>query len=262
MITGESFPVTKGVKSSVCGGTINQQGVLYVQVTRMASESTVSNITRLVEEAQASKPPVQRLADVIAAYFVPAIVVLSIVVFIIWVSLAATNVVNPDLAPVPFALRFFLAVLVISCPCAVALAVPPAMMIGSGVAAKYGILFKGGEVLERCHKVTTVVFDKTGTLTVGKPTVVSFYTFGDKHDKKELLRFAGSAELGSEHILGRAIVNFAKGEQCGDLSMPQDFESTPGKGLSCSTLGSTVLLGNKLWMTENGSCGVHYNTEC
>lgn len=252
MVTGESVPITKTVGSIVFGGTVNQHGLIHVKVSKLASESTVSNIIRLVEEAQASKPDIQRTGDRIASYFVPVIVGLSVVVFIIWIALASANKVDTDLSPLPFALQFFLAVLIISCPCAIGLAVPTAVMVATGVGAEHGILIKGGVVLELCHKANTIVFDKTGTLTYGKPTVSQHTLFSNKYDDRAFLFHVGSAEMGSEHVLGKAIVQYAQ-QQGEQLQEPTDFKTTPGKGLSCVISSNFVAIGNRDWMSEHGN---------
>jgi Cu+-exporting ATPase len=250
MITGESLPVNKGVNSSVYGGTINQQGVIHVRATKCVGESTVSNIVQLVQEAQSSKAPIQRIGDVISSYFVPIIVALSVAVFIIWISLAASDSVETNRAAFPFALQFFIAVLVISCPCAVGLAVPTAIMVGTGVGAKLGVLFKGGSVIEICHKVNVIVFDKTGTLTYGQPLVTKYEVFEHKY-KEQFLAIVGSAELGSEHVIGKAIVKYAQEKHT--LKEPSKFVATPGKGFTCVVRSKSVIVGNKQWLKENGN---------
>jgi Cu+-exporting ATPase len=252
MVTGESTPVLKTIRSSVYGGTVNQQGTIHVQVTRTVAESTVSAITKLVEDAQASKAPIQRIADVISSYFVQTIIALAVAAFIIWMSVASTGSVTTDLAPLPFALQFFIAVLIISCPCAIGLAVPTAIMVGTGVGAKLGILLKGGSVVEACHKVTTIIFDKTGTLTQGTLVVVRHKVFEDKYADTFLL-LAGSAETGSEHVIGKAIVKYTEEEGKCKLKQPRNFEAVPGKGLQCKVSKKTIIIGNKQWLHENGT---------
>ncbi len=253
MITGESMPIEKQTGDSVYGSTINQQGTIHVRATRVTSESTLAAIGRLVEEAQVSKPSVQRVADRIAALFVPFILLLTILIFALWISLAASGIVDADGNAVSFALRFAIAVLVISCPCAIGLAVPTAVMVGTGVAAQHGILFKSGPILETCHNVRVVVFDKTGTLTHGKPVVTEFRLLEtENEDSDDILFLIGSAERSSEHVLGRAIYEFAK-EQCTrPLNEPENFQATPGKGLACIVAGRNVCVGNRMWMQEQG----------
>ena len=249
MVTGESMPVIKTAGSLVYGGTVNQQGTIHIQVTRTVAENTVSSIARLVENAQSAKAPIQRIADVISTYFVPIVIVLSVSIFIIWISLAVSGSVTASVSPLPFALQFFIATLVISCPCAIGLAAPTAIMVGSGVGAKLGILFKGGPVIEICHKINTIVFDKTGTLTYGTPKVVKHVVFLSKFEDN-FLELVGSAELGSEHVLGKAIVKYAQAT-C-KLAEPCGYEAEPGKGLRCKVSKNKMIVGNKLWLKENG----------
>jgi Cu+-exporting ATPase len=253
MITGESLPVSKSLNSTVFGGTLNQQGVLHVKVTKIASESTVSSIVRLVEEAQNSKAPIQRIGDSIASYFVPIIICLSLIAFFIWLTLSLTHVVSvPDYStPFSFSLQIFISILVISCPCAIGLAVPTAVMVGTGVGAKMGILFKGGSIIELCHKINVVVFDKTGTLTNGSPVVTDHVIFDHNLDEKFFFYLVGSAEMNSEHSLAKAIVTFSIENSELPLSQPTDFLAIPGKGLSCQVSENAILIGNRRWMKEN-----------
>lgn len=262
MLTGESLPVLKKVGSPVFGGTINQTGLLQIRVMKLISESTVSNIARLIEEAQSTKPNVQRTADLVASYFVPAILLLSVAVFFLWLGLALGGVVDTSgLHSLPFALQFFITILVISCPCAVGLAVPTAILVGTGVGARLGILFKNALVLERCHKVDTVVFDKTGTLTKGKPSVVEHKFFGSKSNEQtqsmlnEILSTIGVAESASDHPLAQAIVQYANRILKRDESTPQQqpthVQVVPGKGLSCFVEKSQVLVGSEDFLSEN-----------
>jgi len=214
-------------------------------------ENTLSNFGKLVEEAQASKAPMQRIADEISAYFVPVVIIISIVVFFIWYALAATERIHTSMEPLPFALQFGLSLLVISCPCAFGLAVPTAIMVGTSVGARLGILFKSGPILEMCHQVNTVVFDKTGTLTHGKLKVTE-YQISDKYSEHQFFYYVGSAELGSEHILGTALSTYAQEYRLCALVQPNHFQATPGKGLECAVDGKDVLIGNLGWLQDHG----------
>jgi Cu+-exporting ATPase len=255
MVTGEAAPVPKQVDDLVYSGTLNQYGLLHVKVTCTAAENTLSSITKMVQEAQNSKPPIERIADRIASYFVPVVLVLAIIVFVVWLGLASTGVVSPDSAPVTFALRFAIATLVISCPCAIGLAVPTAVMAGSGVGAKHGVLFKSGAVMEMCARVNAVVFDKTGTLTVGRPKVSSYLVLGE--EGPEFWFWLGSVESASEHPLAQALVHFAKEKLASAEPMWQSFETpgafstAPGKGVTCSIDASDLCVGTFRWMQEN-----------
>ncbi len=253
MVTGESMPVSKVIGSSVYGGTVNQSGTIHMRTTSTAAGGTLATINRLVEEAQGSKPNIQRIADRIAAYFIPIILLLSLTVFVLWCILAATDAVDTGgLFVVPFGLQFGITVLVVSCPCAIGLAAPTAIMVGTGLAAKHGILFKGGPVLETCRKVSTVVFDKTGTLTHGKPVVTSFCMLSETPlDPHDFWYLVGSAELGSEHVLGKAVAAHARQETPRDLDEPTDFTAVPGKGLYCGVGDRAVVIGNRIWMQEH-----------
>jgi Cu+-exporting ATPase len=250
MLSGESLPVSKQVNDPVYGSTINQNGTIYVRVTKIASENTLSAIDKLIHESQTSKVPIQRVADTVSAYFVPIIMIISILAFILWLSLVYGKVLKTDVHPVTFALQFALAILVISCPCAISLAAPTAVMVGIGVGAKFGVLFKSGAVIETCHKVNSIIFDKTGTLTNGKPVVTDCIIIDNKFDMKTLLGFIGSAELGSEHVLGKAIVEHAQNQGV-NIEQPINFTAEPGKGLTCSVQNNDVLAGNSIWMQEN-----------
>ena len=257
MVTGESVPVPKQTDDLVYSGTLNQHGLLHVRVTRTAAENTLSGITKMVQEAQNSKPPIERIADKIASYFVPFVLLLAVLVFAVWLSLAATGVVSPDAAAVTFALRFAIATLVISCPCAIGLAVPTAVMAGTGVGAKHGVLFKSGAIMERCAKVDAVVFDKTGTLTEGRPKVSS-YVLLDHGGDDEFWFWLGCAESASEHPLAQALVRFAQEKLATADSIWQTFESpgsfstTPGKGVKCVVDATALCIGTLRWIEENG----------
>jgi Cu+-exporting ATPase len=241
MITGESIPAEKKIGDGVIGGTINKTGSFQFEATKVGKDTTLARIIRLVEEAQSGKAPIQRLADVIASYFVPAVVGIAIVTFIIWFFIG----------PVPsltFALLNFIAVLIIACPCALGLATPTAIMVGTGRGAEYGILIRSPETLERSHQLTTVLLDKTGTLTRGQPRVTDIIA-SPKWSKEEILRLAASAEYGSEHPLGEAIVRAAADKKL-KLSPVLDFRAIPGLGVEASVKNKNLLLGN-LRLIEN-----------
>jgi Cu+-exporting ATPase len=252
MITGESLPVFKDVGSLVYGSTINQNGTIHIQVIRTASENTLSVIDKAIQEAQASKAPIQRIADTVSAYFIPFVIIIAIIAFIIWLILAYTTLSNLNMHPIAFALQFSLAILVISCPCAISLAAPTAVMVGIGQGAKFGVLFKSASIIEMCHKLNTVVFDKTGTLTNGKPVVTDVRVTRKNFKLPMFLYMIGSAELGSEHIIGKAIVEYVRSQTDGmDLDEPSDYQATPGRGFTCTVAGDIVIAGNIMWMEEN-----------
>jgi Cu+-exporting ATPase len=235
MITGESMPVEKKVGDEVIGGTINKTGSFQFKATKIGKDTTLAQIIRLVEEAQGSKAPVQRLADVIASYFVPAVIGIAIVTFIIWFFIGPA----PSLT---FALLNFVAVLIIACPCALGLATPTAIMVGTGRGAENGVLIRSAGALERSQQITTVLLDKTGTLTRGEPRVTDIVA-SPKWSKDEVLRLAASAERGSEHPLGEAIVRTARARKL-KLSSVSRFVAIPGKGVEVSVGKRRLLLGN------------------
>jgi Cu+-exporting ATPase len=252
MITGESFPVSKDVGSQLYGSTINQNGTIHIKAIRTASENTLSVIDKTIQEAQASKASIQRIADTISAYFIPFIIIIAIIAFIVWLTLAYTALRNLNMHPIAFALQFSLAILVISCPCVISLASPTAFMVGIGQGAKFGVLFKSGSIIEMCHKLNTVLFDKTGTLTNGKPAVTDIRITRKNFKIPMLLYMIGSAELSSEHAIGKAIVEYARSHTDGiDLDEPSDYQATPGRGFTCTVAGDTVIAGNVMWMEEN-----------
>ena len=240
LITGESVPVTKTIGDKVTGGAINADGVLLVTVTAVGTASTLSNIIRLVEDAQAAKAPIQRLVDKVSAIFVPIVIGIALITFIGW-WIAGADVQQAILNAV--------AVLVIACPCALGLATPTAIMVGTGTAARYGILIKDAQALEIAHGVTTVAFDKTGTLTEGKPTLVALHAPTD--DVTPLLHLAASLQAGSEHPLARA-VGRAASEQGVATSAATDVSALPGRGISGTVEGKVYLLGNTRLMQESG----------
>ncbi len=247
MITGESLPVEKGPGGAVIGATINRQGLLKFEATKVGRETALAQIIRLVEQAQGSKAPIQRLADQVSAIFVPAVVSIALLTFAIW------WIGGGEFTP---AFVRMIAVLVIACPCAMGLATPTAIMVGMGKGAQNGILFKNSESLERAHKLTAVVLDKTGTLTRGEPTVTDIVVSRDTPlDEGTLLALAASAERGSEHPLGEAIVRAAQSRALA-LEAPQRFEALAGQGIRARVGDHTVLLGNFALM---GAQDVHLN---
>src|SRR5881396_2864855 len=242
MITGESIPVEKRVGDTAIGATINKSGLLRIRATRVGADTTLNQIIKLVEDAQASRAPIQRLADRVASVFVPAVVGIAALTFFLWSVPLGESVAH--------ALVFFIAVIIIACPCALGIATAAAIMVGTGKGAENGLLIKGGEYLEKAHKLTTVVFDKTGTLTKGHPSVTDVVPVG-AISEGEVLRLAGSAEKGSEHPLGEAIVRAAtvKGPSLKD---PKDFEAIPGQGVRATIGNRHILLGNRTLMANAG----------
>jgi Cu+-exporting ATPase len=233
MLTGESLPVEKGPGAPVIGGTLNRTGMFRFKASRVGAETALAQIIRMVEEAQASSAPVQRLADHVTGYFVPAVVGVACLAFAGW--WVAGNF--------PQGLLAFIAVLIIACPCALGIATPAALMVGVGKGAEGGILIRGGEVLERARSLTTVVFDKTGTLTRGEPDVTDILPLAELAET-EVLRLAAAVEVGSEHPLGEAIVRAASHRA---LVLPKitGFEAMPGHGIRGQVDGQMVLLGNR-----------------
>jgi Cu+-exporting ATPase len=235
MITGESIPVDKNVDDTVIGGTINKMGSFQFEATRVGKDTTLARIIRLVEEAQGSKAPIQRLADVIASYFVPAVIGIAVVTFIIWFFLGP----QPALT---YALLNFVAVLIIACPCALGLATPTAIIVGTGKGAENGVLIRSGEALERAHKISSVLLDKTGTLTRGEPMVTDIIG-SPSFTEAEVLRLAASVEHHSEHPLAQAIVKAAS-ERNLELSKASDFKAMAGHGVEARVGRKSLLLGN------------------
>ncbi|MFQ5328622.1 MAG: heavy metal translocating P-type ATPase [Thermodesulfobacteriota bacterium] len=235
MISGESIPVEKKEGDEIIGATINKTGSFRMRATRVGSETALAQIIVMVEEAQGSKPPIARLADLIASYFVPAVIVIAVITFIIWLVLGP----EPSFT---YALLSFVAVLIIACPCALGLATPTSIMVGTGKGAENGILIRGGESLETAHKVNAIVLDKTGTLTKGEPTLTDVTAVAD-FNEDEVLFYAASAERGSEHPLGEAIVRGADLRKV-DLAAAEEFNALPGHGIKAVIDGHAVLLGN------------------
>ena len=239
MLTGESIPVEKTVGSKVIGASINKTGFIKYKATKVGKDTALSQIIKLVEDAQGSKAPIAKLADIIASYFVPIVIGLAILSSIGWLISGEDGV---------FALTIFISVLVIACPCALGLATPTAIMVGTGKGAEYGVLIKGGEALEVTHQIDTIVFDKTGTITEGKPVVTDIIT--TTISEEELLSIAASSEKGSEHPLGEAIVKGAE-ERNIKFKEISNFKAIPGHGIQVEIEGKVILLGNKKLMTEN-----------
>lgn len=239
MLTGESIPVEKTIGSNVIGASINKTGFIKYKATKVGKDTALAQIIKLVEDAQGSKAPIAKMADVISSYFVPIVIGLAILASIAWLIAGETPV---------FALTIFISVLVIACPCALGLATPTAIMVGTGKGAENGVLIKGGEALEITHKIDTIVFDKTGTITEGKPVVTDIVT--KEKNKNELLSLAASAEKGSEHPLGEAIVRGAE-EKNIELKQLESFNAIPGHGIQVVIEGDTILLGNLKLMKEN-----------
>ncbi len=241
MVTGESLPVEKKVGDKVIGATINKTGTFKFEATKVGKETVLAQIIRLVQEAQGSKPPIARMVDVIASYFVPVVITIAILTFIVWFFFGP----HPALT---YAFLNFVAVLIIACPCALGLATPTSIMVGTGKGAENGILIRGAEALETAHQLNTIVLDKTGTLTKGKPSVTDIIE-SEGFSEKEILTLAASAERGSEHPLGEAIMNKAK-EQGVELIDPRDFNAIAGHGIEATIDSKKVLLGNFKLMEE------------
>ena len=257
LITGEAYPVSKGPGDIVMAGTINGNGSVLVRATHVGKDASLAKIVQLMQQAQMSKAPVQRTADQIALYFVPAISITAIVTLVVWLALTTSGsvVIPENTTAVQYSFQFCIAVLVIACPCALGLATPTAVMVGTGIGAEHGVLIKGGAPLETLHKVTTILFDKTGTLTQGKPAVSDVIPFTESSAKnaENLLLLAASAEQNSEHPLAASIVDHAK-LVLGPTPIPKctGFQAVPGCGVQCQVNGRTVYVGKLKWMIESG----------
>ncbi len=241
MLTGESLPVDKAPEDQLFGATLNGSGLLRMRATQVGAETVLARIISLVESAQGSKAPVQRLADRVASIFVPVVLIITLATFVLWWA------VGPDPA-LTFAILNAVAILVVACPCALGLATPTAVMVGSGKGAEHGVLFRSAEALERAHAVTAVVYDKTGTLTAGRPAVTEVVTFGG-NSRDDLLRLATSVERGSEHALASAVVAAAAEIEVAEAT---DFEAVAGKGARAQVEGCEVLVGNVRLLDEAG----------
>jgi len=245
MITGESMPVTKEAGAEVIGGTLNTSGAFHFEATRVGRDTVLAQIVRLVQEAQGSKAPIQRLADAVTSYFVPAVLGVAALTFVVWLLLGPEPAFN-------LALLNTVGVLIIACPCALGLATPTSIMVGTGKGAENGVLFRNAEALERLHNVRAVVLDKTGTLTEGKPRVTDIVPLADAPGEDELLRLTAAAERGSEHPLGEAIVRFARDER--ELEVPDAgvFEAVPGQGIAATVGDRQVIVGRPAFLKERG----------
>lgn len=232
MLTGESLPVEKNIGSKVVAASMNKNGSMKVEVTATNEQTVLSKIIHLVEDAQGKKAPIARLADIISGYFVPTVIALALVAFVAWMF------IQDDFT---FALKIFISILVIACPCALGLATPTAIMVGTGRSAEYGVLIKSGEALEQAHQVKTVVLDKTGTITEGKMKVTAIIPYGVSEE--ELLHYAACGEYGSEHPLAVAILEKSK-ERHIDIYEPASFKALPGLGLEAEIDGSKIIIGN------------------
>ncbi|TFG02647.1 MAG: heavy metal translocating P-type ATPase, partial [Promethearchaeota archaeon] len=246
MITGESKYVKKEIDSEVIGATVNQTGLLHIKSERVGKDTLLFQIIDFVKEAQSKKAAKQRLADKVSNYFVPIVVLIAILAFLYWFFIANIGL--------ELSLLVFTSIVVISCPCALGLAIPTAIMVGTGKGAENGILLKGGDSLESINSIDTIVFDKTGTLTIGKPRVSKIFTEnelkGEGFDEQKLLTAAGSAEMGSEHPLARAIIEEAN-QRGYSLESPNEFEAKPGKGIIVRSNDNHILVGNEKLMREN-----------
>ena len=240
MLTGESMPIDKKSGDAVYAASINKNGVIKFRATKIGGDTALAQIIKLVEDAQGSKAPIAQLADIVSSYFVPIVFVIAVLAFAGWYFTGHTFV---------FAMTIFISILVIACPCALGLATPTAIMVGTGKGAEYGILIKGGEALETTHLIDTIVFDKTGTITEGKPEVTDIVT-ANGIERDWLLQIAASAEKGSEHPLGEAIVRGAQKENMETLKI-DTFKAIPGYGIEVEVGGSQLLLGNRKMMDEN-----------
>jgi len=249
MLTGESMPVDKKPGDEVVGATLNKLGMIKFEALRVGKETALAQIVRLVQDAQGSKAPIQRLADRVSAIFVPAVIGVALLTFLAWFFLAPPPA--GDLSPFARALIHMVAVLVIACPCAMGLATPTAVMVGTGKGAGFGILFKSSEALERAGRVGTVVLDKTGTITRGQPEVTDLIVRGWEGREDELLMLAASAERGSEHPLGEAIVA-AAGARGLALKDPERFAAIAGRGVEAEVAGHALLIGTPRLMQERG----------
>jgi Cu+-exporting ATPase len=249
MLTGESMPVEKAQGDVVVGASINKLGRVKFEATKVGRDTALAQIIRLVEEAQGSKAPIQRLADQVSSVFVPIVILISLLTFLGWYYLAPAP--SGDVSAFTRALINMVAVLVIACPCAMGLATPTAVMVGTGRGAGSGILYKSSEALERAGALTTVVLDKTGTITRGQPTVTDIILLDWAGDENDLLRLAASAEKASEHPLADAVVAAASEREL-KLAEPDSFEAVPGKGITASIEGHTILIGSQAMIKDRG----------
>ena len=239
MITGESIPVSKKIGDEVIGATINKSGLLKIKATKVGEATTLAQIVKMVQEAIASRAPMQRLADLVSSYFVPIVILISVLSFAFWYFIADLHF--------PMAMTMLISVLIIACPCALGIATPSAIMIGAGKGAQNGILVKSGEFLERTHKITSIIFDKTGTLTKGEPSVTDVVAVSST--EKNVVETAAIAEKGSEHPLGQAILKKAE-EMKIKLPKGESYKTIAGKGITSTYKNKTILVGNRLFMKD------------
>ena len=252
MLTGESLPVDKKIGDKVTGATLNQQGLLKIEATHVGKETTLAQIIKLVEDAQGSKAPIQKLADQVSAIFVPIVIGIAAATFLVWYFLIPAPALSAGITPFTQALINAVAVLVVACPCAMGLATPTAIMVGTGKGAENGILFRSGEALEQAKKINLIVLDKTGTLTRGQPVVTDIHLLDSKISEDEVLRLSASVERGSEHPVGDALLAEA-GNRNIDLSDPSGFKSYPGEGVSAEVNGKQIGIGNQRMMERIAS---------
>lgn len=241
VITGESMPVTKKKGDVVIGATMNQSGMLKFRATKVGRDTMLSQIIKIVEQAQASKAPIQLLADKVALYFVPAVILIAILAFLFWLLVGQ---------PFVFALTILIAVLIIACPCALGLATPTAIMVGTGLGAEKGILIKSASALEIAQKLQTIIFDKTGTLTKGEPSITDILSFSD-YSEQEILRLTAIGEKGSEHSIGKAIIKRAKEKRL-NIEEGKNYQTIAGEGIKCEYKRGVVLIGNRMFAKNNG----------
>ncbi|WP_413166358.1 heavy metal translocating P-type ATPase [Capilliphycus salinus ALCB114379] len=260
MLTGESMPVVKQSGDLVSAGTINQSGAIIIQATRTAENTTLAHIVSLVENAQTRKAPIQNLADKVAGYFTYTVMSLAALTFLFWYGIGTKiwpDVINfgaselASHASLLLSMKLAVAVLVIACPCALGLATPTAILVGSGIGAERGLLIKGGDILERVHQLDTVVFDKTGTLTTGHPTVTDCLSIDENSTSENLLQLAATVEQGSTHPIAKALVNQAQKRELSLLSA-DDFQTEAGLGVSANVNGKRVWVGNQNWLIQQG----------
>jgi Cu+-exporting ATPase len=248
MVTGESIPVEKTAGDEVVGATINKMGTFKFKATKVGKDTMLAQIIKMVEEAQGSKPPIARLVDVIASYFVPVVIGIASITFFIWYFFGPAPALT-------YAVLNFVAVMIIACPCALGLATPTSIMVGTGKGAEHGILIRGGEALETAHKLNAIVLDKTGTITRGEPAVTDVLAV-EGYETEEILGLSASAEKGSEHPLGEAILKKAREDDL-DLADANDFKAIPGHGIEATIEGKNVLLGNTKLMNDR-DIGLEY----
>lgn len=254
MITGESKYVKKEIDSEVIGATVNQTGLIHMVTEKIGKETLLFQIIEFVKQAQSRKAAKQQLADKISNYFVPVVIIIAISAFLYWFFIGTQIYPSLQATQLETSLQIFTSIVVIACPCALGLAIPTAVMVGTGKGAESGLLIKGGDSLESINTINTIVFDKTGTLTVGKPKVSVIYSektlMGTGYDDNKVLLYAGSAEMGSEHPLGRAIIEEANQRTIG-LEPLTEFDAVPGKGIKTNIKGKSVLIGNEKLMIDN-----------